>query len=44
MFLQGTMWPEKFALAVAMVVFSDDSVALILQRYLPKKHTTAPAT
>jgi hypothetical protein len=33
------MWPEKFALAVAVVVFIGGSVGLILQR-LPERHTT----
>src|SRR5271167_1755429 len=36
MFLQGTMWPEKFALAVAIFVFIGGSVE-------PEKHTTGGA-
>jgi hypothetical protein len=40
MFLHGSMLAEKFALAVAVVVFIGGSVGLILQRYLPKKYTT----
>ncbi len=43
MFLQGTMWPEKFALTVAIVVFMGGSVGLILQSYLHEKHTTGGA-
>jgi hypothetical protein len=37
------MSPEKFALAVAVVVFAGGLIGLVLQRMLSEKHTTGPA-
>ena len=37
------MSPEKFALAVAVVVFAGGLIGLGLQRVLPENHTTGPA-
>jgi hypothetical protein len=34
------MGPEKFALAVAVVMFAGGSLGLVLQRILPEKHIT----
>ena len=45
MFLRGTMWPEKFALTVAIVVFIGGSVGLILQATFTRNtQRAAPAT
>jgi hypothetical protein len=37
------MSPEKFALAVAVVVFAGGLIGLVLQRMLSENHTTGPA-
>jgi hypothetical protein len=37
------MNPEKFALTVAVAVFAAGLVGLVLQRFLPEKHTTGPS-
>ena len=37
------MNPEKFAASVAVAVFAGGMIGLVLQRFLPDKHTTGPS-